>query len=51
MLLVCGLMQISTEEIREMEKEEAWQPTKGVPVLDEDIIEVQPLVTSPVLHD
>lgn len=23
-----------------MEREEAWQPTKGVPVVDEDIIEV-----------
>ena len=33
-------LQISTEEIREMEREEAWQPTKGVPVLDEDILEV-----------
>lgn len=34
------LMQISTEEIREMEREEAWQPTKGVPVIDNDITEV-----------
>lgn len=34
------LVQISTEEIREMEREEAWQPTKGVPVIDEDILEV-----------
>ena len=34
------LVQISTEEIREMEREEAWQPTKGVPVIDEDITEV-----------
>ena len=34
------LVQISTEEIRGMEREEAWQPTKGVPVVDEDITEV-----------
>ena len=34
------LVQISTEEIRVMEREEAWQPTKGVPVIDEDITEV-----------
>lgn len=33
-------MQISTAEIRAMEKEEAWEPTGRVPVLDEDILEV-----------
>lgn len=33
-------VQISTAEIREMEKEEAWEPTGRVPVLDEDILEV-----------
>ena len=33
------LMQLTTEEIKEMEKEEAWVPTDRVPVIDEDITE------------
>ena len=33
-------VQISTEEIREMEREEAWEPTTRIPVVDEDILEV-----------
>ncbi|KAL0047598.1 hypothetical protein WJX82_007469 [Trebouxia sp. C0006] len=34
--------KISTEEIRQMEKDEAWEPTTCIPVLDEDILEVRP---------
>ena len=36
----CLCVQISTEEIRQMERDEAWEPTTRIPVLDEDILEV-----------
>ena len=32
--------QITTEEIREMDREEAWEPTTRIPIVDEDILEV-----------
>ncbi|DBA72149.1 TPA: hypothetical protein ACH3X2_010871 [Trebouxia sp. C0005] len=39
--------KISTEEIRKMEKDEAWEPTTRIPVLDEDILEVRPVPAVP----
>ena len=35
------LMQLSTEELRKMEEEEAWEPADRVPIIDEDITEVR----------
>ncbi|DBA83865.1 hypothetical protein WJX77_008005 [Trebouxia sp. C0004] len=39
--------KISTEEIRQMEKDEAWEPTTCIPVLDQDILEVRPVPAVP----
>lgn len=44
--MLCILLQISTEEIRQMEKDEAWEPTTRIPVVDEDILEVHLYTTN-----
>ena len=38
------VVQLSPEDLEEMERREAWEPTTRVPIIDEDITEVCLLV-------